>query len=99
VSHLPESTYGADFVVGAAAAAEVAWVRMALGPLLTAAIPVGKGEFDIYRVVDFEACLQVRATCLAGGDRSILTGGSKEWRVKRKKGRAEGRAEGEKPSG
>lgn len=59
----------------AAAVAEVACVRTELGPFLAAAIPEGKGEFDRWRVEDFEVCRAARATCLAGGERSILGGG------------------------
>lgn len=52
--------------------AAVACVRMVSGPFLTAAIPAGKGEFERWRVVDFEVCLKARARCLVGGDRSML---------------------------
>jgi hypothetical protein len=76
VSHAQElPTYDEDCELVAAAVAAVACVRTELGPFLAAAIPEGKGEFERWRVEDFEVCRAARATCLAGGERSIFGGG------------------------
>ena len=72
MSHVKSSTYDGDCEDGRVAVAAVACVRMALGPFLAAAMPAGKGDFERWRVVGFEVCLKARATCLAGGERSIL---------------------------
>ena len=58
--------------------AAVACVRMPFGLFLTAAMPTGKGDFERWRVVGFEVCRKARATCLAGGDRSILEAAREE---------------------
>lgn len=85
VSHVESSTYDEDCEEAVAA---VACVRMALGPFLTAEMPAGNGVFERWRVVGFEVCLTARATCLAGGERSILEAarrsGEGERRAKRR---------------
>lgn len=77
--------------------AAVACVRTELGPFLAVAMLEGKGELERWRVEGFEVCRKARATCLAEGDRSILSSGKGEWRGEKRKEKG-GRREESNPN-